>query len=92
MAHLHVCDSIYRLRTVFYQTVRTNFPLAKEDLSYPSMPNVFPFLITWTSLFQVIGWLLGGIFHFNSNLNRNFCLANSGEPDQMPSFVESDLV
>ena len=31
-----------------------------------------PILINWTSPFPIFG-LLGEIFHFNSNLKRNFC-------------------
>ena len=31
-------------------------------------------------------------FHFYSTFKRNFCKQNSGEPDQMPRFVASDLV
>ena len=31
-----------------------------------------PILINWTSPFSILG-LLGGIFHFYSNLKRNFC-------------------
>ena len=37
-------------------------------------------IINWTSPFQFLG-LLCGIFHFNSNFNRTFCLANSENPD-----------
>ena len=30
-------------------------------------------------------------FHFHSNFSGTFCLANSGEPGQMPHSVASDL-
>ena len=33
----------------------------------------FPILINWTSPFPIL-WLLGGIFHFYSSFERNFCL------------------
>ena len=32
----------------------------------------FPILINWTSPFPILG-LLGGIFHFYSNFERDFC-------------------
>ena len=32
----------------------------------------FPISINWTSSFLILG-LLGGIFRFNSNLNRTLC-------------------
>ena len=44
----------------------------------------------WTSPFLFDG-LLCGILHFYSNLNRIFCKANSGDPDQKLHFVASDL-
>ena len=35
--------------------------------------------------------MLGGIFHFYSSFNRKKLQANSGDPDQMPHSVASDL-
>ena len=32
----------------------------------------FPILINWTSLFPILG-LMGSIFHFYSNFDRNIC-------------------
>ena len=51
----------------------------------------FPILINWTSPFPFEG-LLGGIFHFYSNLNRTFCEQKvHGDPDQAPHSAASDL-
>ena len=51
----------------------------------------FPTDINWTNPIPISG-LLGGIFHFNLNFERNFCLKNSREPDQISRFTASDLV
>ena len=49
----------------------------------------FSISINLTSSFPILG-LLGGIFHFHSNLKRTFG-ANSGDPDQRPHYLASDL-
>ena len=38
--------------------------------------------INWTSSLPILG-LLGGIFHYHSNLIEHY-VANSGDPDQTP--------
>ena len=36
--------------------------------------------------------LLGGTFHFHSNIKTNFCKQTVVQPDQTPRFAASDLV
>ena len=50
-----------------------------------------PIHINWPSSFPILV-LLGGVFHFISNLKRKLLQRNSGEPDQTTHLVASDLV
>ena len=50
----------------------------------------FPTVINWSSPFLFQG-MLGGIFHFCSSFNK-IMQANSGDFDQTPHSVASDLV
>ena len=54
------------------------------------MPDVFPILNNGTSPFPILG-LLDGIFHFYSNLKRNFCKQTVESLIRL-RFVASDLV
>ena len=49
----------------------------------PFMPNVFYMLINWTSQFRIL---------FLFKFEKKLLYANSGEPDQRPHFVASDLL
>ena len=51
----------------------------------------FSVLINWTSPFPILG-LLGGIFHFYSNIKRNVCKQTVEKPDQTPQNAASCLV
>ena len=51
----------------------------------------FPTDINWTSPFPILG-LLSSIFSFLFKILKILLFANSGEPDQTPHFVASDLV
>ena len=61
---------------------------------WPSLTHLsrmnFPISISRTSLFQILG-VLGGIFHFYSNLNRTFCKQTVVVSNQMPCSAASDL-
>ena len=55
------------------------------------MPNGFSHLYQldeFISNFRVLGWYFSVLFKFKKKL----LFANSGEPDQTPRFVASDLV
>ena len=51
---------------------------------------VFPTLVNWSSPL-LFCWLLGGIVQFFSNCNSVFCKQKSGDPNQRPLSVASDL-
>ena len=55
------------------------------------MSNAFSHSYQLDGLFPILG-LLGGIFHFYSNLKSSICKRIRGEPDQTLRFAASGLV